>query len=111
MTHRDTRVLVVLVSALHSLCTAQSQQLAYPAQLRKLSRQLKCEEGICTSGYPEAEAEYDDLGLDGKPIYHCSTQYSNCHVLKRIDKSRWLQTTYGERIVIDLLQPAKVTSR
>ena len=38
-------------------------------------------------------------------------QYSNCDVLKRISKSRWLQTTYGERIVIDLLQPAKVTSR
>ena len=106
MTHRDTRVLVVLVLALHSLSTAQSQQFAYPAQLRELPRQLKCEEGICTSGYPEAEEVYDGLRLDGTPIYDCSTQYSNCDVLKRISKSRWLQTTYGERIVIDLLQPA-----
>ena len=71
MTHRDTRVLVVLVLALHSLSTAQSQQFAYPAQLRELPHQLKCEEGICTSGYPNDD--YDGLRMDGKPVYDCST--------------------------------------
>ena len=78
MTHRDTRFLVVLVLALHSLSTAQSQQSAFPAQLRELPLQLKCEEGICTSGYPEAEEVYDGLRLDGTPIYDYSTQYLRC---------------------------------
>ena len=99
MTHKDTRILVVsvLVLALHS----QSQsQCSWP----QLSDQLKCEEGICTSGYPKDN--YDGLCDNGTPCYDCSTQYSNCDVVKRISKSRWLQTTYGERIVIDLLQPA-----
>ena len=95
MTHRHTRIFVVLALALHSLSTAQSQQTIkqinqalYQIQLRELPRQLKCEEGICTSGYPEAEEVYDGLRLDGTPIYDCSTQYSNCDVLKRISESR-----------------------
>ena len=92
MTHRDTRILVVLVLALHSLSTAQSQQTIeqinqalYKIQLRELPRQLKCEEGICTSGYPNDD--YDGLCLDGTPCYDCSSQYSNCDVLKEISES------------------------
>ena len=49
MTHRNARVFVVLVLALHSLSTAQSQRFTPRTQLRKLPRQLKCEEGTCTN--------------------------------------------------------------
>ena len=87
MTHRDTRILVVLVLALGSLSTGTAQvpeevKEIYKIQLRELPRQLQCEEGSCTSGYPNYE--YDGLNRDGTPIYDCTTKYSNCEVLKLV---------------------------
>ena len=77
MTHWHARVFVVLALALHSLSTTQSQR----TQLRELPRQLKCEEGTCTSGEPDDD--YDGLLPGERSLYDCSTQYSNCDVLKR----------------------------
>ena len=100
MTHKDTRILVVLVLvlALHS----QSQsQWSWPQQ----SDQLKCEEGVCTSGYPKDN--YDGLCDNGTPCYDCSTQYSNCDVMKKISQGQLVQRVFGERALIDLVQLTK----
>ena len=107
MTHRHTRVFVVLALALHSLSTAQSQ-FTPRTQLRELPRQLKCEEGTCTSGEPDDD--YDGLLPGGRPLYDCSTQYSNCDVLKKVNRAQYYVITYGERTLDDLVELAKVTS-
>ena len=102
MTHKDTRIIVVLVLALHS----QSQsQWSWP----QLSDQLKCEEGICTSGYPKDN--YDGLCDNGTPCNDCSTQYSNCDVIKKISESQYVQRVFGEWALIDLVQLAKEITR
>ena len=118
MTHRDTRILVVLVLALGSLSTGTAQvpkqlkqinQAVFKIQLRELPRRLQCEEGVCTSGYPNDE--YDGLRRDGTPTYDCTTQYSNCEVLKLVRGSRWKSNSYQERILVDITQLAKVITR
>ena len=97
MTHRDTRILVVLVLALGSLSTGTAQESEeikriYKIQLCELPRQLQCEEGNCTSGYPNYE--YDGLRSDGTPVYDCTTQYSNCEVLKVVRQDWWQRGIY-----------------
>ena len=44
-------------------------------------------------------------------VYDCSMQYSNCDVLKEISESHYKNNAYQERILVDLVQLAKVTSR
>ena len=118
MTHRDTRILVVLVLALGSLSTGTAQvpeeikqinQAVFKILLRELPRRLQCEEGVCTSGNPNGE--YDRLRRNGTPIYDCTTQYSNCEVLKLVRGSRWKSNSYQERILVDITQLAKVIAR
>ena len=91
---------VVLVLALHSLSTTQSQRTELP----ELPRQLKCEDGACTSG---------DRGWDPTlpTLYNCSLQYTNCDVLKKSERIHNYGFAYGERILIDILALANVTSR
>ena len=104
--------------ALGSLSTGTAQvpeeikrinQAVLKIQLRELPRRLQCEEGVCTSGYPNYE--YDGLRRDGTPIYDCTTQYSNCDVLKNVHESRWMNNIYQERILVDITQLAKVITR
>ena len=118
MTHRDTRILVVLVLALGSLSTGTAQeseeikrinQKIFKIQLRELPRRLQCDDGNCTSGYPNDE--YDGLRKDGTPVYDCTTQYSNCEVLKQVRKDWWQRGVYQERILVDITQLAKVIAR
>ena len=103
MTHRDTRFLVVLALALGSLSTGTAQEseeakeineLVYKIQLRELPRRLQCEEGNCMSGYPNLE--YDGLRRNGTPIYDCTTQYSNCEVLKLVRQNWWQRGIYQD---------------
>ena len=100
----------MLVLALHSFSTAQSQRYMFTprTQLRELPRQLKCEKGTCTSGEPDDD--YDGSLPGGQPLYDCSTQYSNCDVLKKVNRAHYYVITYGERTLVDLVQLAKVTS-
>ena len=72
-------------------------------------RRLQCEERVCTSGYPNDE--YDGLRRDGTPVYDCSTQYSNCDVLKLVRGSRWKSNSYQEWILVDITQLAKEITR
>ena len=111
MTRRDTRILVVLVLALGSLSTgtAQDDHLIYQNQLRELPRQLQCEEGSCTSGYPNGE--YNGLYRNGTPFCDSTTQYSNCDVLKLVHRNGWMNGRYQERILVDITKLAKVIAR
>ena len=111
MTRRDTRILVVLVLALGSLSTgtAQDDHPIYQIQLREFPRRLQCEEGSCTSGYPNEK--YNGLYRNGTPFCDSTTQYSNCDVLKLVHRSGWMNKRYQERILVDITQLAKVIAR
>ena len=100
MAHRHASVFVVLVLALHSLSTTQSQR----SKLPELPRQIKCEDGACTSGDPGWDPEFPTL-------YNCSKQFTNCDVLKKSERIQNYGLTYGDRILTDLVALAYVTSR
>ena len=111
MTHRNARVFVVLALALHSLSTSQSQR----TRLRQLPRQLKCEEGTCTSGDPSRDplgeapitTRYNCLLQSGDPGFQ---SYTNCEVLKKSETIQLWGLAYGKRVFVDLVALANVTT-
>ena len=98
MTLRHSSVFVVLVLALYSLSTTHAWTM-----LPELPNKLKCEDGACMSGDPEAE--------EGLSIFNCSNTYTSWDILKRNEIYYLWGLTYGEQILVDLVALANVTSR
>ena len=98
MTLRHSSVFVVLVLALYSLSTTHARTM-----LPELPNKLKCDDGACMSGDPEAE--------EGLSIFNCSKSYTSCDILKRDEVYYSWGLAFGERILVDLVALANVTSR
>ena len=99
MTLRHSSVFVVLVLALHSLSTTHAR-----TKIPELPNQLKCEDGVCMSGHPEEAKAY-------LSIFNCRKSYTSCDILKRNEITNSWGLAFGERILIDLVALANVTSR